>query len=131
MGAILNGGQMVPLTLRKLDKRPEGARILSEDTSRKMLDLMRLNVTAKEGSGGKADAPGLSVGGKTGTAELIINGHYSKEHNLSSFAAVFPTDGPLDADRFFVLIMLKDPKRLPETYGFATAAGTPPPPPAA
>lgn len=121
MGAILNGGQMIPLTLKKMDKRPEGTRVVSEDTSRKMLDLMRLNVTAKEGSGGKADAPGLSVGGKTGTAQLVIDRKYSKDRVLASFAAVFPTDGPLDADRYFVLIMLKDPKRLPETYGFATA----------
>ena len=121
MGAILNGGTMVPLTLKKLDERPKGARIVSEDTSRKMLDLMRLNVTAKEGSGGRADVPGLSVGGKTGTAQLVIDRKYSKDRVLASFAAVFPTDGPLDADRYFVLIMLKDPKRLPETYGFATA----------
>lgn len=121
MGAILNGGEMIPLTFRKLDRRPQGKRIISQDTSRRMLDLMRLNVTAKEGSGGKADAPGLSVGGKTGTAQLVIDRKYSKDRVLASFAAVFPTDGPLDADRFFVLIMLKDPKRLPETRGFATA----------
>jgi cell division protein FtsI (penicillin-binding protein 3) len=121
MGAILNGGELVPLTLRKLDARPKGVRVVSEDTSRKMLDLMRLNVTAKEGSGGKADAPGLSVGGKTGTAQLVVDKKYSKDRVLASFAAVFPTDGPIDADRYFVLIMLKDPKRLPETYGFATA----------
>jgi cell division protein FtsI (penicillin-binding protein 3) len=121
MGAVLNGGEMIPLTLRKLDKRPQGERIISEDTSRKMLDMMRLNVTAKEGSGGKADAPGLRVGGKTGTAQLVIDGKYSQTRNLASFAAVFPTDGAMDADRYFVLIMLKDPKRLPETYGFATA----------
>ena len=121
MGAILNGGVMVPLTLAKMDHRPDGQRIISEDTSRKMLDLMRLNVTAKEGSGGKADVPGLSVGGKTGTAQLIIDRHYSKDRVLASFAAVFPTEGPLDADRYYVLIMLKDPKRLPETFGFATA----------
>ena len=121
MGAILNGGQMIPLTLKKMDKRPEGPRVVSEDTSRKMLDMMRLNVTDKEGSGGKADAPGLRVGGKTGTAQLVIDRKYSKDRVLASFAAVFPTDGPIDADRYFVLIMLKDPKRLAETYGFATA----------
>jgi cell division protein FtsI (penicillin-binding protein 3) len=123
MGGILNGGELVPLTLKKVDpgQRPKGVRIVSEDTSRKMLDLMRLNVTAKEGSGGKADAPGLSVGGKTGTAQLVIGGKYSRDRVLASFAAVFPTEGPLDAERYFVLIMLKDPKRLPETYGFATA----------
>jgi cell division protein FtsI (penicillin-binding protein 3) len=121
MGAILNGGEMIPLTLRKLDKRPQGVRVVSENTSREMLDMMRQNVTDKEGSGGKADAPGLRVGGKTGTAQLVIDRKYSKDRVLASFAAVFPTDGPLDADRYFVLIMLKDPKRLPETFGFATA----------
>jgi cell division protein FtsI (penicillin-binding protein 3) len=91
------------------------------NTSREMLDMMRQNVTDTEGSGGKADAPGLRVGGKTGTAQLVIDRKYSKDRVLASFAAVFPTDGPLDADRYFVLIMLKDPKRLPETFGFATA----------
>ncbi len=51
----------------------------------------------------------------------MIDRKYSKDRVLASFAAVFPTDGPIDADRYFVLIMLKDPKRLAETYGFATA----------
>lgn len=123
IGAIMNGGQMVPLTIRKLNpgQKPAGARVISEATSRDMLDLMRLNVTAKEGSGGKADVPGLSVGGKTGTAQKVIGGRYSKDKVIASFAAVFPTDGPITADRYLVLIMLDDPKRLPETYGFATA----------
>jgi cell division protein FtsI (penicillin-binding protein 3) len=86
-----------------------------------MLDLMRLNVTSKEGSGRKADAPGLSVGGKTGSAQKVIGGRYAKDTVVASFAAVFPTDGPVDAKRYFVLILLDEPKGLPETYGFRTA----------
>jgi len=123
IGAIMNGGLFVPLTIRKVDpgQRPQGVRVISEAVSRDMLDLMRLNVTAKEGSGGKADVPGLSVGGKTGTAQKVIGGRYSKDKVMASFAAVFPTDGPMDEDRYLVLIMLDDPKRLPETFGFATA----------
>jgi cell division protein FtsI (penicillin-binding protein 3) len=122
IGAVLNGGQFVPLTIRKLDgPPPPGVRVVSQATSREMLDLMRLNVTAKEGSGGKADVIGLSVGGKTGTAQKVIGGRYSKDKVMASFAAVFPTDGPMDTDRYLVLIMLDDPKRLPETFGFATA----------
>jgi len=69
MGALLNGGTLPPLTIRKLaaGARPKGPRVISEDTSRQMLQIMRANVTG--GSGKKADAPGLTVGGKTGTGE--------------------------------------------------------------
>ena len=59
MGAILNGGSYVPLTIKpmKPGARPEGTRAVSEETSRAMLDLMRVNVV--RGTGGKANAPGL------------------------------------------------------------------------
>jgi cell division protein FtsI (penicillin-binding protein 3) len=30
---------------------------------------------------------------------------------VSSFAAAFPTDGPLDAPRYFVLILMDEPQR--------------------
>ena len=123
MGAVLNGGQYVPLTLHRLDPDhlPKGRRVISADTSRKMLDLMRLNVTAKEGSGARADAPGLRVGGKTGSAQKVIGGRYAADRVVASFAAVFPTDGPIDAKRYFVFILLDEPRALPETYGFRTA----------
>jgi len=117
MGAILNGGHFVPLTLRRLEpaERPEGRRVVSEATSRAMLDLMRLNVV--RGTGSKANAPGLRVGGKTGSAEKVIGGRYDRTRLVSSFASVFPTDGPIDRDRYFVLILLDEPK------GSALSAG--------
>jgi cell division protein FtsI (penicillin-binding protein 3) len=120
MAAVFNGGEYIPLTIRKMEPgdRPQGKRILSEATSRTMLDLMRLNVI--EGSGKKADAPGLRVGGKTGSAQKPENGRYGN-NNVSSFAAVFPTDGPISAKRYFVLITLDAPKATPETFGFITA----------
>jgi cell division protein FtsI (penicillin-binding protein 3) len=70
-----------------------------------------------KGTGRKADAPGYRVGGKTGTAQKIINGHYSKSINLTSFAGVFPMDDP----RYVIVVMLDEPKATPETYGFTTA----------
>ncbi|HEX5379328.1 MAG TPA: penicillin-binding protein 2 [Phenylobacterium sp.] len=119
-GAIMNGGTYIPLTIRpvKAGERPEGRRVVSEQTSRAMLDLMRMNVL--EGTGGKADAAGLRVGGKTGSAEKAMGGRYVRDKLVSSFAAVFPADGPLEADRYFVLIMLDEPNGTKETYGFRT-----------
>jgi cell division protein FtsI (penicillin-binding protein 3) len=120
-GAIMNGGVYVPLTIRpmKPDARPAGRRVVSEATSRAMLDLMRMNVV--RGTGGKANAPGLRVGGKTGSAEKSFGKQgYVRDKLVSSFAAVFPADGPLEADRYFVLIMLDEPNGRKETYGFRT-----------
>jgi cell division protein FtsI (penicillin-binding protein 3) len=122
MGALLNGGTLPPLTIRKLASgdKVEGQRVLSEVTSSQMLQIMRANVTG--GSGGKADVPGLRVGGKTGTGEKFDPAirAYSHERQVSSFAAVFPTDGPVTADRYFVLILLDEPHGDSSTYGFST-----------
>lgn len=125
MNTLLNGGEMRPLTIRKLPAgvRPEGKRVLSEETSRQMLQIMRANVIPGEGgSGGKADVPGLSVGGKTGTGEKYdpaIRG-YNHQRQVSSFAAVFPTEGPIESDRYFVLILLDEPKGNAKSFGFST-----------
>jgi cell division protein FtsI (penicillin-binding protein 3) len=89
--------------------------IIKESTSSKLRELFRLN--ALEGSAGKADVIGYRVGGKTGTAEKVRNGRYSKEHRLTSFIGAFPMEKP----RYAMIIMLDEPKALPETHGFATA----------
>ena len=124
MTSILNGGNYIPLTIRKLGPNdlPQGRRVIKESTSRTMLALMRLNVLV--GTGTKADVPGYSVGGKTGTATKIVNGRYDKTKNFSSFAAIFPTDGPFTEDRYLVLIMLDEPQAMPDTYGFSTGGQT-------
>jgi len=123
VGSIMNGGTYVPLTIEKRAPGavPEGRRVVSPETSRAMLDLMRANVASKAGSGGKADALGLRVGGKTGSAEKAINGRYERKRLISSFAAVFPTDGALEDPRYLVLILFDEPKGTKETFGFATA----------
>ena len=121
--SLMNGGLYFPLTIKKVDPAhlPQGVRVISQDTSYKMLQLMRMNVhTDPKGSGHKADAIGLRVGGKTGSAQKPEHGHYSKD-NISTFAAVFPTDGPIDAPRYMVFITLDSPHVTPDSYGFITA----------
>jgi cell division protein FtsI (penicillin-binding protein 3) len=107
--ALFNGGQSIPLTIRKADPKapPKGVRVISPETSRLMLSLMRRNVV--EGTGKRADAPGLSVGGKTGTGEKPEHGGIARHKVIASFASVFPTEGPLEAPRYFVLISIDEP----------------------
>ncbi|MDO9488482.1 MAG: penicillin-binding transpeptidase domain-containing protein, partial [Sphingomonadaceae bacterium] len=56
-------------------------------------------------------------GGKTGTAEKVVNGRYKKNAVINTFAGVFPMDDP----RYVVVAMLDEPQPLKETYGFRTA----------
>ncbi len=116
-GAILNGGCLRPLTIRKYDPAtplPACTRVVQPSTSAAMLELMRQNVL--KGTGTRANAPGLRVGGKTGTAQKPVGGHYSDD-DISSFAAVFPVDGPVDGDRYLVQITFDSPQGTPDTNG--------------
>lgn len=118
VGALMNGGVMIPPTFLK--RTPEEARALGKpvvkpETSAMMRYLMRLN--AEKGTAAKADVKGYYVGGKTGTAEKVVNGRYSKTKLLTTFMAVVPADEP----RYLLLIMFDEPQATPETHGYATA----------
>ncbi|MBI2260043.1 MAG: penicillin-binding protein 2 [Caulobacterales bacterium] len=120
MGALTNGGRFIPLTLRKGGlPNPEARQVVSPETSATLLELLRRNVV--RGSGGRADAPGLRLGGKTGSANKLVNGRYDPTHAVGTFAAVFPVDGPLNARRYSILILIDEPGSYPRTGGFVAA----------
>jgi cell division protein FtsI (penicillin-binding protein 3) len=115
---LFDGGIYHPPTILKIGPGhplSAGRRVFTADTSYRMRSLLRLVVM--KGTGRKADAPGYRIGGKTGTAQKLINGHYSQTINITSFAGVFPMDDP----RYVIVVMLDEPKATPETYGFTTA----------
>lgn len=115
---LVNGGIWRPTTLLKVapGQAAAGERVLSEATSHRMRQLLRLVVL--KGTGSRADAPGYRVGGKTGTAEIADAGGYDKHRNVATFAAVFPMDNP----RYVVVTMLDAPHATAQTYGWTTAA---------
>src|SRR5664279_1945560 len=118
VAATLNGGLLIPPTFLKRNEAEAKAlakQVLKPETSLKMRYLMRLN--AEKGTATSANVPGYYVGGKTGTAEKVINGRYSKTKLLTDFMAVLPADKP----RYLLLIMLDEPQPSPETHGYATA----------
>jgi cell division protein FtsI (penicillin-binding protein 3) len=120
MGALTNGGRYLPLSLRKGGAPGRQARqVVSEQTSLTLLDLMRRNVV--RGSGGRAEAAGLRVGGKTGSANKLVGGRYDPSHAVGSFAAVFPADGPADAQRYAIFVLIDEPAGYPRTGGFVAA----------
>ena len=116
--ALVNGGYLIPPTFMKRSEAEAmgiAKRVIKAETSEKMRYLMRLN--AEVGTARKADVNGYYIGGKTGTAEKVINGHYAKKRVLTAFTAILPADSP----RYQLLVMLDEPQALKETHGFITS----------
>ncbi|THD37731.1 MAG: penicillin-binding protein 2 [Sphingomonas sp.] len=115
--ALVNGGVWHPATLMKVQpgQAIPGRRVISQSTSDRMRQLLRLVVL--QGTGKKADAAGFRVGGKTGTAEVATGGGYSKKANVSTFAAAFPMDAP----RYVVIVMLDSPNGAVNTAAYTAA----------
>lgn len=120
VAGLINDGIMLPVTFLKRDRadaKALGRRVIKSSTSEKLRYLFRLN--GLEGSARKANAnaPGYRIGGKTGTAEKVVNGRYDKAKNLTVFTGAFPMDDP----QYVVMVMMDEPQATPETYGFSTS----------
>jgi cell division protein FtsI (penicillin-binding protein 3) len=118
IAALMNGGLLIPPTFLKrseADARALAKQVIKPETSAAMRYLMRLN--AEKGTATRADVKGYYVGAKTGTAEKVVLGRYSKTKLLTDVMAVVPADDP----KYVLLIMLDEPQPIAETHGFATS----------
>lgn len=119
VGALVNGGHlMTPTFLKRSEEeaKKSAVRVIKPETSEAMRFVMRMN--GEKGSARKADVPGYFVGGKTGTAEKVINGRYAKNKNFTTFTAIVPADKP----RYVFLAIYDEPKGYAESGGYSTAA---------
>lgn len=72
---------------------PEAVRqVISEETSKEVREALE-SVVAK-GTGRNAFIDGYRVGGKTGTAQKVVNGRYSPNEHIVSFIGFAPADDP-------------------------------------
>lgn len=115
--ALMSGFLMDPTFLPRTEEQAMAAakRVVKESTVAAMRYVYTLN--AEKGSGRNARVPGYRVGGKTGTAEKVVHGRYSKDKNFNAFVAAFPMDDP----QYIVLTIADEPKAEKPGMG-ATAA---------
>jgi cell division protein FtsI (penicillin-binding protein 3) len=116
VAAFVNNGNYVPATLFPRSQSEAQALytpLISQRTSDYVRYLMRLN--ALEGSGRKMNqiSEGYLVGGKTGTADKVVDGRYDNTKNLNTFVSAFPLDNP----RYAMIIMVDEPKAENEQSG--------------
>jgi cell division protein FtsI (penicillin-binding protein 3)/stage V sporulation protein D (sporulation-specific penicillin-binding protein) len=104
MGVVASGGLLMrPQIIREVrDSRGEcvykfkGAprgQVISERTAELMAYLLT-RVASVDGSAAAVAIPNYEVAGKTGTAQKLINGHYSTTHHVGSFVGFFPASRP-------------------------------------
>lgn len=117
--ALINGGNLINPTFlpRSIDEAASISRaVIKEKTSADMRFLYTWN--GLKGSGRSAQVEGFNVGGKTGTADKVINGRYASDINFNAFVAGFPMDKP----KYVVLTIIDAPKT--GVHGGRTAAST-------
>ncbi|MDM9645376.1 penicillin-binding protein 2 [Rhizobium sp. S163] len=117
--SLINGGKLVPPTF--LPRSPEQAGdiaklVLSDKTSQDMRYLYAWN--GIKGSGRSAQVEGFNIGGKTGTADKVVDGRYASDKNFNAFVAAFPMDRP----KYIVLTIIDAPET--GEHGGRTAAST-------
>nr|WP_240532748.1 penicillin-binding protein 2 [Nitratireductor indicus] len=119
--AMVNGGKLIPPTFlprSEAEANEIATQVISPKTSSQIRYLFRYNVEkGTGGSGSRADVEGYFVGGKTGTAEKVINGRYSNSVRFNAFIGAFPADNP----DYVVLTFVDEPK--PEREGIGATAG--------
>ncbi len=125
--AIANDGKMMkPYVIQKvvnpntdkvvLNHHSEVAgKPITKETAQKTRDLLRTVVNGKHGTGHIYNLPGYNVIGKTGTAQLAVNGHYltGKNNYIFSFLGMAPQKDP----KLLVYVAVDRPNLKPTDTG--------------
>ncbi len=109
-------GELLPLSLLKLDGPPPGKSVLSQRTAGMVRHMLELAVEPG-GTAPRARIMGYRVAGKTGTAYKQENGGYVPGKYIASFVGFAPASRP----RLVVAVMIDEPTD-GEYYGGAVAA---------
>jgi len=82
-------------------------RVISEDTAQVITDMMVQAVY--QGEAQWTNLKGYQIAGKTGTAQIAVQGHYDQEKTIASFVGFAPANDP----KFVMLVKLREPTSSP------------------
>jgi cell division protein FtsI (penicillin-binding protein 3) len=118
--AIANGGILRPprLILDEGDTptpEPDGHRVISKQTAAQLTQMLE-GVLAPGGTASEVSVPGYTLAGKTGTAEVAVDGGYSDSQYVASFVGFAPAQDP----QLLVAVVVDEPQG--SYYGGVVAA---------
>lgn len=124
IGAIVNDGKMVPLTLVQREEQDSGTQVISKATAEKIRQMLVGVVTDEKGTGRSAAISGVVVGGKTGTARKpnpqrrgYIPGAY-----FSSFVGFADASSIGVKQKLALIVTIDQPSPKVSIYGGTVAA---------
>ena len=109
-------GDVVPVSVLRVDAPPPAVRVLSAATVAKVRRMLEM-AASPDGTAPAARIAGYRVAGKTGTARKLRDGRYSTEAYVSSFVGFAPASDP----KVVVAVMVDEP-RAGRFYGADVAA---------
>jgi cell division protein FtsI (penicillin-binding protein 3) len=104
--ALANDGVALPLTLQHSETVPQGERIMSADTARRIQSMLELAV-GDIGTGRAAQVADYRVAGKTGTVRKLTLEGYSDDKYVAWFAGFAPAASP----RLVMVVTVDEPVR--------------------
>ncbi len=114
-GGILRPPHVVAAVGDRPTPEPAGRRVISAPTAAELRQMLR-GVFADGGTASGAAIPGYDLAGKTGTANVVVNGQYSQSEYIASFIGFVPASRP----RLLVAVMVDEPQG--SIYGGSVAA---------
>jgi cell division protein FtsI (penicillin-binding protein 3) len=115
-GGVLRTPQIVESIGGKSVSEPKGKRIISTHVAAELRNMLR-GVFADGGTASGAFIPGFDLAGKTGTAQVAINGKYSGSKFVASFIGMVPASDP----KLVVAVVVNEPSN-GTIYGGSVAA---------
>ena len=103
-----NEGSMPSLKLIKTEHHSESLKHVFTPESTKRISEILDSVASDNGSGYRAVIDGYSVAGKTGTAEMVIDGQYSKDGAKRTY---FVGYSPAEKPKYIMAVRLDHPKK--------------------
>ncbi len=103
VGAIANNGFLVTPKVVKSEKNDK-VQVISTEAAKKMTEIMI--ESSKHGESQWTNLKGFSIAGKTGTAQIPIEGHYDATKTIASFVGFAPANDP----KFVMIVTLKEPQ---------------------
>ena len=104
--AIANGGKLMqPYVVKQVvdsetgdviseTKPKEVGQVVSPDVAKRVTEYLKQVVSDDRGTGRRARVEGYEVAGKTGTAQIVVDGAYSEDTWVVSFIGFAPADDP-------------------------------------
>jgi cell division protein FtsI/penicillin-binding protein 2 len=114
-GGILRSPHIVSAIGDHTQPLPHGHRIISPTTASQLRNMLR-GVLADGGTASGADIPGYDLAGKTGTANVVVDGKYSNSEYIASFIGMVPASDP----KLVVAVVVDEPQG--GIYGGSVAA---------